>query len=358
MYHILGKSIFCEEIFLIDNESEKPNEIIIANNEQKLENELKEEDKHYNFNKAELDEVSFVEYKLDQKYFTFSNLKDNFKDEDEIFNEVKKIFPTSESSESIQKKDERQEEIKQDEHRFGLKSDQFPVLPSLPQTFVNNELKLFDESIKKEFSSKYSDNPIFKPVKLNAKRRRKNMKDNMRKRIKSDYCKVLKNKLNNMLGEYEIESLFDLPQLIVADVSKERNKNNLKMNLEEFLSEGVFINKYYKNEKKRKKKDNNSKFFLWKLVRKYLEIKEAKIIQESNKNILDILKNKGNERINLFLNKTMKDIYKEYLNSDHFENSIKDLKNEGNLYDYIHNYIKVAKNYVNFFINGEKVNEK
>ena len=45
----------------------------------------------------------------------------------------------------------------------------------------------------------------------------------------------------------------------------------------------------------------------------------------------------------------MKDIYKEYLASDEFQKSIEELIAEGKYYEYIHNYIEVAKNVLRFY---------
>ena len=44
----------------------------------------------------------------------------------------------------------------------------------------------------------------------------------------------------------------------------------------------------------------------------------------------------------------MEVIYQEYLKSDEYENSIKRLKEEGNYYDYIHDYVQTAENLLSF----------
>ena len=74
--------------------------------------------------------------------------------------------------------------------------------------------------------------------------------------------------------------------------------------------------------------------------------------------MLGILKNNRNGILHSFFDKAMEELYQEYLNSTQFEKSIKDLRKEGNYYDYIYNYIDVAKNFVDFFNKDKKVNEE
>ena len=60
----------------------------------------------------------------------------------------------------------------------------------------------------------------------------------------------------------------------------------------------------------------------------------------------------GNEAIKKILNKTFKELYTEYVNSDEFINvEIKRLKGNKNDDDYIKRYINLAKNLIKFFSN-------
>lgn len=60
----------------------------------------------------------------------------------------------------------------------------------------------------------------------------------------------------------------------------------------------------------------------------------------------------GNEGIKRILNKTFKELYTEYVNSDEFINvEIKRLKGNKNDDDYIKRYINLAKNLIKFFSN-------
>ena len=74
---------------------------------------------------------------------------------------------------------------------------------------------------------------------------------------------------------------------------------------------------------------------------------------KKNKELLEFLENNKDIciKFNLdnILNTSMKDIYKEYLISDEFQKSIEKLKDEGNYYEYIKNYMKTAKNLVDYY---------
>ena len=62
--------------------------------------------------------------------------------------------------------------------------------------------------------------------------------------------------------------------------------------------------------------------------------------------------NKNNKEIgkiyNIF-NQTFQNLFSEYLESKEFKNSIIKLKEEGNYFDYIKDYIDKAKDFVNYF---------
>ena len=151
MQCILDNSIFEEEIYPED-ESENPYEIISLNNEQNPENDLIRP--NY-FNKFNLHEISFLEYKDDKKDFNLFNLKDDIKGDNEPFNGIKKQFPFTYSKEPASKEEEEDNKIKEDELRFGLGPSQLPQKQSFRRAEFNNELKIFNESLEKEFSSKY-----------------------------------------------------------------------------------------------------------------------------------------------------------------------------------------------------------
>ena len=71
---------------------------------------------------------------------------------------------------------------------------------------------------------------------------------------------------------------------------------------------------------------------------------------DNNKKILDYLDStKDCAEIKNILEMKLKDIYNEYLKSDEFQKSIQELIQDGRYYDYIRNYIEVAKNFVDYY---------
>lgn len=350
MIFYLNDSIQTKEIFNEKNEAEQILENNISNDFQNLENDLKPEIdtttevNNNDFKNSELDEISIINYKEFQKDGTILNPENKIENEDEIRDEINNIFP--EPKEPISKNNEEQEEKKEDKDRYGIDLDNQPIKHN--QDVLNLDLKFFDESKTKEkFSDKYKTPPIFKQnrLKTKRKRKRKKMKDNMRKRIKSHFHKKIQNKLNDILKEINIEKSFNFPQLIVADVTRERNKNNFGITLEETLSNGVYNSKIFNKIIKR---DKISKILFSKLYKRYKEIKQVELIQENNKEILKILNENKNEKLQFLLKKKMEVIYEEYLKSDEYEDSIKKLKKEGNYYAYIHDYTEAAQNLLAF----------
>ena len=172
----------------------------------------------------------------------------------------------------------------------------------------NEDDKSMDiDHFKKEsenYIDKYSSEPIFMINKETIIKERKDMEDNMRKKIKSNFYKELKKKLNVKYGDFKFS------QKMIINIAKEENKNNLQMSLKDvFISQNI--------------KKNNDLF----------------------NNIRD-----NDDRI---LNIEMKYLFNEYLNSSQFQDSIKNLIKEGELFDYIHNYIQVSDNYISYFLGDD-----
>ena len=76
---------------------------------------------------------------------------------------------------------------------------------------------------------------------------------------------------------------------------------------------------------------------------------------KQNINLIEELEESGDEYFKHILEMNMEELFNEYLVSKEFEESIYDLKNGTKkfYFDYIQNYIRVAKNYVNFYKNEE-----
>ena len=184
-------------------------------------------------------------------------------------------------------------------------------------SFIKKENNMFGKPEKEneEYINKYTNKPIFmKHEKKNIKNR-KYMKDDMRKRIKSNFYKQLKRKLNDKLREINIfNQNFAFSQSMIINVAKIENKKNLDMSLKEIL----LIQ--YKNDFRTKEKNKD-------IINKYV---------------------KKDDPIDNILKIQIKFLYNEYLHSEQFNESINKLSEAEN-FDYIHNYIKVAEEFIDFF---------
>ena len=166
----------------------------------------------------------------------------------------------------------------------------------------------------------------FLPKKRSKERRpRKNYRDNMRVKIKRSFYRSLRKKLNQILKNSGCKKSFDFfPYKFSSDVNKERNKYILDMTLKE-----IFLNKkLYKFE------DKNG-------LSKY----------KSNFDLVQNEEIKNNEKLQTILNKTFRELYEEYINSDDFNideiNRLKNNKTEDE--QYIETYKILSKNLINFF---------
>ena len=186
-----------------------------------------------------------------------------------------------------------------------------------------NEFKIFNDYIE-NYEIKFKQKPIFKVIPLGKKRKRKSMDDLTRKKIKVHFCSEIILALNSLLKKFKIKKKFNLPQSMRTNVTKIENKKCLNMSLKDVLAERYFD----------KDKEND-------------EI--CALIQEKNQKIFKILEKKGDGAINSLLDEKMENIFYEYLKSKQFQNSINVLVRQCNSYEYIYNYIKVAKNFVEFF---------
>ena len=148
------------------------------------------------------------------------------------------------------------------------------------------------------------------------------MDDLTRKKIKVHFCSEIILALNSRLKKLKTKKKFNLPQSMRTNVTKIENKKCLNMSLKDVLAERY------------KDKEND-------------EI--CALIQEKNQKIFKILEKKGDGVINSLLDEKMENIFYEYLKSKQFQNSINVIVRQCNSYEYIYNYIKVAKNFVEFF---------
>ena len=204
------------------------------------------------------------------------------------------------------------------------KSDKYNDIQSIKD---DSYLKLANNTFIINRYAKDSEGKIKK-----SKKQRKFKSDDIRKKIKSNCHKIIKNIINENLKKAGSEEFFGfLPQSFLGNVSKIFNKKYMNSTYEDLLSID-----FSKNQK-----TGN------------LEIDQKNY--NKNINVLNYLeKNPEISKISGF-NKIKKMKYKDILNSyflsKEFENTIDMLKNKNETSEYIIEYIFLAKKYINFFSN-------
>ena len=157
------------------------------------------------------------------------------------------------------------------------------------------------------------------------KRPRNENQDNIRRKIKRGFFNnALVKKLNDKLRSNGIIKYFGkFPHLFVNDVNQKKNKQILGMTLQE-----IFEKKELYSIKDKVTLDN------------YLH----------NKDLIQNEEIKENEELNMIMNKTICELYEEYINSDEFKISeINRLKKNKMQDEYITKYVSLAKNLTEFF---------
>ena len=189
--------------------------------------------------------------------------------------------------------------------------------------------KLFDIILPKstpifsklENDSSTDDGIFLERKRYSIKRRRRENKDNIRKKIKRGFLNnALINKINTIIKSNRGKLCFKrFQQHFVSDVAKKSNKVLLNMTLKEIF------------EKKEIYDTKELKFYYHNL----------KLIQSEEILENEVLKN--------ILNKKYCELYDEYLNSKEFmHDEINRLKNNKMEDSYIKRYIYLARNFINF----------
>ena len=152
--------------------------------------------------------------------------------------------------------------------------------------------------------------------------------EGVRKKIKARMHKRIKSYYNQKLKESGSKMFFDtLPQSFIQDVSIIKNKAYLNLTMRALLT------MIFGTRAKDKEKININKKLLH-----YLD------------NNPDIVMNSG---VDNFLNSLYRDIIKEYVEGELFEEDIEKLKTEKNSKEYIDKYIYIAKHLIEFYENGK-----
>ena len=185
-----------------------------------------------------------------------------------------------------------------------------------PNLFTNTES---DSILVKEGEG------MLKRKRFQERRPRKENQDNIRKKIKRGFfnCALIK-KLNEKLkGIGSRKYLRKFPQHFVSDVNQTRNKDILGMTLEEIF------------------------------CKKELYLPENKEGLNNFLNNLKVIKSEEieeNDEFKKILNKTIKELYEEYINSDEFKvDEINRLKEKKMKDEYIERYISLARYLIAFF---------
>jgi hypothetical protein len=184
----------------------------------------------------------------------------------------------------------------------------------------------FANSVTKYESKSISDKENNKENLIGKKRQRarKEDKDDIRVKIKRAFYNIsLRNKLNNKLKSIGSKKYFEkFPKYFASDPNKKRNKEILNMTLNQIFAKKELYNY----------EDDCGKT-------KYLH--NLKTVQ--NEEI------KKNEEFQKILNKTFRELYEEYINSDEFKiDEINRLKKK-NRDEYIKKYKELAENLIEFF---------
>ena len=212
---------------------------------------------------------------------------------------------------------------------------------NLSKTIHLNEL----EDLLNSFPFKNPKNEIKKengsiPKFINAKRKRKEKEDNIRKKIKAGFHKALRKIINQKLKEIGSKYLFNpFPSSFICDISKKTNFEVMQLTYEELFD--YAYNKY-----------------------KYIDGKEYIIKRKEvaekqyNKNI-EILKYlDSNKRISeesgweVIKNMKYMDLFKAYFYSNEFEQNVEKLSKKETT-DYINAYIYFSSTYVDYFLGYE-----
>lgn len=163
------------------------------------------------------------------------------------------------------------------------------------------------------------------------KKTRKFKSDDIRKKIKANFHKALKNIINHNLKKAGSKELLSyISNYFMGNMSKKFNQKYMNITYEELLStdftkcEGNCM-----NSKAMQKQFNKNKNLL--------------LYLQNNPNISKL------SGFDLIKNMKYKDIIRLYFLSEEFENTIDQLKNKKESNIYINSYINISQNYINFF---------
>ena len=215
-------------------------------------------------------------------------------------------------------------------------------------TFNNNkeDLLQYEKKVDNALINKfgyisvfYQQNPIFKKLSYT--------KENINKYK----CKIIEGKIFKITKKIKYNNDKN-------DNYHVKNKRKYSNDMIRKKIKGHFYNAIIKQIQKQNptvKENIKSWFYFIKEQKDNTSIKECKInfdlTLEDFMEKYCVNKEKFNKlNINkMIFNKKIKELYLEYLDSQQFEESIMKLKEEGELFDYIHQYINIANNIINYY---------
>ena len=176
-----------------------------------------------------------------------------------------------------------------------------------------------------------------KGKKKKQKKKRKFKPDDIRKKIKARFHKIIKNLINTKLKKVGAQKLFDFfPQSFITNITIKLNNKVLNLTYEKLIE-----NDYISKTKIQKRNTDFEKY-------------------TKNMDVLNYLKENPEICVNSEFEKikNMKyiDILKAYFSSLEFEESIIELYNKKEKIEYIEEYVNKALTYVNFFSDNKKIN--
>ena len=196
-------------------------------------------------------------------------------------------------------------------------------MPSHSELISLGRSNLFTNTEKNSVLVRNEENRL-KRKRGKKRRPRKENQDNIRRKIKRGFFNnSLIKKLNEKLQSIKIIKYFEkFPQHFVNDVNRKRNKDILNLTLREIF------------EKK-------ELYSLKDKVCLYNYLHNLKVLESE-----DI---KDNEEFKKIFNKTFRELYEEYINSDEFEKDEINRLKKKNEDEYISKYIYLAKYLLEYF---------
>jgi len=206
-----------------------------------------------------------------------------------------------------------------------------------------NEEDENNNECSKLFKMKFKIRKYFlneKGRKRREKKARKYKPDDIRKKIKVKFHKTLKLIMNNNLKTAGSRKFFKyFPQSFIGNITQKFNLKYLDYTFKELLLTDFSLS----HDESRYKRADYKNYLTNKNTVKYLE----------ENNLISI-----NSGFDLIKDMKYKDIFRSYLSSKHFKNSIKELQTKNEDSYYIQEYIRLSKNYLEYFSGNDTTGDE